>query len=1236
MICRFSTTLIFFLASALPPDSVLRAQQNIPAPVWQEAGVPYLQNFSPKEYQDTPQNWCIAQDDNGLMYFGNYGVLVYDGVSWDRIDVNETAVRSLAVGHGRIYVGAQSELGYLAPGEAGRLRYFSLRDSIPEPYRDFQDVWRTLVIGEAVYFQTFNYLFRYAGGKMKVWQPQDRYHLAFAVHDTLFMRVPGLGLMKLVSDSLRRVAGGERFADISILTMLPFDDTRILIGTLTQGLFLYEGAGITPFATAADVFLRERQLYHGAVLPGGLFALGTLRGGVVIIDRHGNRCQILNKASGLRDDRIHALYADPAGALWLALNNGLARAETPGPFSRYATNAGIESTVEYLTRHRGKMYAATHNGVYALHGNLANAAGSPSSINASAHFATASSLFKPVAGIASHSWFLLNAGEHLLAATDEGVYQIQNERATLTKTSWPGAICLYRSQRDTTLVFAGLFEGLAALRLLDGAWRDLGRFQNLNEMVVSIAEAADGTLWLGTQYEGVLRIAPDSVGALVPAGEGQTRVTRFGQAHGLPNTRVSVASIAGKILFATQKGLRRFDSSRQRFTPDSTLGAAFADTSRWIFRLHEDGNGNVWIITGSERTASHGQAQRQPDGSYLWRDVPWSRVNDLGDMFVIYPERDGTTWFGGAAGIARYSPLIPKDYARAYPAMIRRVSAISVDSVFYHGASQAVLSHPVLEHRLNSLRFEFAALSFEVSAANQYQYLLSGFDRGWSNWNLETKKDYTGLREGDYVFRVRAKNIYGQESREAHLAFSITPPWYRRWWAYAGYLALFAAGVFVVDRKQRARVIRKEQEKAKLREAEITKQKNFELRGKNEQLEKVLRELNAAQNHLSRSESRFRSVAQSANDAIITTDNRGQIMFWNKRAQVIFGYAEEEALGKPLTMLMPERYREAHEQGVRRFFQTGEQRILGRVVEMHALRRDGSEFPIELSVAAWQTDEGQFVTGIIRDITKRKQAEEALENTQALLAAENWRKSEEMEKARQLQLAMLPRDLPQLPHLEIEAYMKTATEVGGDYYDLQIGEDGELTVVIGDATGHGLNAGMMVTATKSILTTLSHEKDLVHLFTKLNDALSRVNLHRHYMALQMVKIKDCRLEICSAGMPPLLLYRAATKTVEEISLKAMPLGNRHEFPYRKHDTRLACGDVILLMSDGLPELFNMQDEIFDHERVKAAFAAAAPLSPAQIIAHLVQAGETWAGDKQQQDDMTFLALKVKHASMPEV
>jgi len=130
-----------------------------------------------------------------------------------------------------------------------------------------------------------------------------------------------------------------------------------------------------------------------------------------------------------------------------------------------------------------------------------------------------------------------------------------------------------------------------------------------------------------------------------------------------------------------------------------------------------------------------------------------------------------------------------------------------------------------------------------------------------------------------------------------------------------------------------------------------------------------------------------------------------------------------------------------------------------------------------------------------------------LEKTQALLEAENKRKTDELEKARRLQLALLPKKIPQSPNFEIAVYMKTATEVGGDYYDFQIDQEGALTVVIGDATGHGLNAGMMVTATKSILAALRDEPDLVRIFKQSNEALKRVNLHRHYMALQMIKLQ---------------------------------------------------------------------------------------------------------------------------------
>ena len=130
---------------------------------------------------------------------------------------------------------------------------------------------------------------------------------------------------------------------------------------------------------------------------------------------------------------------------------------------------------------------------------------------------------------------------------------------------------------------------------------------------------------------------------------------------------------------------------------------------------------------------------------------------------------------------------------------------------------------------------------------------------------------------------------------------------------------------------------------------------------------------------LNESEERFRSLVESATDAIVLADERGQIISWNKAAYRLFGYTEEEVQGRPLTMLMPVRYREAHEQGFRRVQLTGESRIIGRLISVDGLRKDGTEFPLELSLATWKSHGRSFYSGIIRDITERRQSEEALD-----------------------------------------------------------------------------------------------------------------------------------------------------------------------------------------------------------------------------------------------------------------
>jgi hypothetical protein len=130
---------------------------------------------------------------------------------------------------------------------------------------------------------------------------------------------------------------------------------------------------------------------------------------------------------------------------------------------------------------------------------------------------------------------------------------------------------------------------------------------------------------------------------------------------------------------------------------------------------------------------------------------------------------------------------------------------------------------------------------------------------------------------------------------------------------------------------------------------------------------------------------RLRAVVDSTTDAIIVTDDTGKIVSWNKGAEAMFGYTESEIFGQPLYLLMPERYRRAHRAGLARFMETGQGRVIGRTVELDGVRRDGTEFPVELSLATWQRPGGRFVSGILRDLTARKQAEQALRESEQKL-----------------------------------------------------------------------------------------------------------------------------------------------------------------------------------------------------------------------------------------------------------
>ena len=263
-----------------------------------------------------------------------------------------------------------------------------------------------------------------------------------------------------------------------------------------------------------------------------------------------------------------------------------------------------------------------------------------------------------------------------------------------------------------------------------------------------------------------------------------------------------------------------------------------------------------------------------------------------------------------------------------------------------------------------------------------------------------------------------------------------------------------------------------------------------------------------------------------------------------------------------------------------------------------------------------------------------KQIEQERRNAELQLQTEldrveNERKSRELEQAKQLQLSMLPKEIPTLPNLDIAVYMKTATEVGGDYYDFYLSENNSLTAVLGDATGHGLNAGMLVSVSKGLFQNLAGQPVLEDLISKFNTSLISMKLQPMYMSICCMRIRDNQIQIVGAGMPPTLYFNCEKNTIKEIESSGPPLGGFPDFCYEINKYELSKGDIIILMSDGFSERMNKNKEIFGWNKGKELLPKINHLSSDQIVKEFVKVSDEWGGDREQDDDITIVVLKAK-------
>ncbi|MEP0545961.1 MAG: ATP-binding protein [Rhodothermales bacterium] len=703
-------------------------------------------------------------------------MLEYDGATWRSLVLPGQFARSLATDSaGRVFVGGVGEVGFLAPDAAGQIAYQSLLFHVPEEGRGFGDVWTTLATEKAIYFQSYDQILRWDGTLMDTWRADTRFHKAFVVGEAYFVRQDGVGLMEIQGEDLVLVPGGERFAHERIDALLPFGETALLV-TRNEGLLIWRNGRFEPFATAADAYLSRERVYAGAVLSDSVFALTTISGTVVLMDRAGRVLRVLGQDVGLESDELVLYaYADRQGGLWLALDTGLLRVDVLSPLTSFGQQAGLPGAVYNINRIDGQVYAATSQGLFRLESSGA------STRDVVGRYAR----FVPVGNFTSQVWDVVEVGGKVLVAANDGVYEIGGERPRLVLAG--RAFVLSLSASRPGLVYVGMKTGLALLQARGSDWEVTEHVGGVEVGEVrSATEGIDGSLWLGSSANGAARAWLD---------EGQlVGMQRYGEEEGLPPGPVTVYQSEGNLFTLSLDGVYRIDlaGARPRFVPADAVNAAVRPDGATPFLLHFDWRGKLWVVReGQLRVFNH-----TPDGSYEDVTPPVLHFRGVPNQ-ILYsePDRD-VTWIAGEQGLLRYDAGEQKDYTVPYPALVRRVTADN-DSLLFAGAMSERFAVPEVGHASNNFRFTFSAPTFNASEETVYQYWLEGFDEGWSGWRSETSKEYTNLPENDYRFRVRARNAQGVVSEEGVFAFEVLPPWYRTWWAYSLYVVIALVVIWV-------------------------------------------------------------------------------------------------------------------------------------------------------------------------------------------------------------------------------------------------------------------------------------------------------------------------------------------------------------------------------------------------------------------------------------------------------
>lgn len=803
-------------------------------------GIPYINHYSTNDYKGGPDCWQIAQDKRGIMYFGNNGLLQFDGTTWELFPIpNNTIVRSVAIDKsGKIYVGAQGEFGYFLPDTTGSLTYFSLSDKLPKEMKRYvNDIWRIFFTAEdEIIFQDRFAFFTYKNGAFKIVRSASWMSFAHQIDNAIYFGIDSIGLHEFKNGKLQLVNNGDYFKGSKIVAVLPYDAKHLLIVNEKDGLTLYDGTKFTTLITEVNKFVLNSYIMNAISLKDGYYALGSWINGLLIIDKHGNPIQHLNKGKGLQSSVVFGLNQDMHGNLWISTSNGIAHIELNSPYTYYNEHIGVSGAAFGSAIYNNKIYMATNQGILWNEWKDYN---NPISSRANFHW---------VNNVKAQAWNVEVIDNILFGEMDHGLYTIKDTSATPLK-SYQGAWKVISLKTFPGYYIKGCYTGLLLYKKENGAIKFIKKLKNFEESSRVMEEDEDGIIWVSHAYKGVFKIHLDK-NTMEIASE-----NFYNSSHGLPaDISIHVFKINNEIVFTTPKGIYKFNKSANRFEPHKKWNTIFNCTNKYVKKLVEDKYGNIFYLIEDQL----GVLYKKEGGVYQINESIFAGFKGefVKSFEHINPVDSHNIIIGTKDYFVHLDPSLKTPVNNPFLIHVRKVELIN-DRILFGGsylnntgfivADQPSYMVRELPYNENALRFSFSAASYSDNKI-EYSYQLHGFDTDWSSWSTESRKDYTNLGPGNYLFQVKARNSHGMETDIKSYSFKINPSWYRTLFAYFIYgvcalIVLFIAmKVYTLRLKKHNRNLEK-----------IIKERTTEIFIKNQKVEKQnkkLQELNEEKNYL--------------------------------------------------------------------------------------------------------------------------------------------------------------------------------------------------------------------------------------------------------------------------------------------------------------------------------------------------------------------------------------------------